>query len=107
DYPLFGSPRQGAVEGYCQELWTRIFQAASSFTPSLNTTPAITSANSGAPFKARQRLAADSISWNTIVRHATRVPLPLVLSVRNRTVANTDSMGLVDRRCRQCSAGKS
>ena len=47
------------------------------------------------------------ISLNTIVRQATRLPLPLVFTVRNRTVANVDSIGFVVRMCRQCSAGKS
>lgn len=67
----------------------------------------MTSAKGAAPFHARHPLEADSISLNTIVRHAVRVPDPLVFSVRSRTVANTLSMALVVRRCRQCSAGKS
>ena len=47
-----------------------------------------------------------SINLNTIVRHAIRLPLPLVSTVRNRTVAKVDSIGFVVRMCRQCSAGK-
>ena len=48
-----------------------------------------------------------SISLNTIVRHAARLPLPFVLSCRSRTVENTLSIGFVVRMCTQCSAGKS
>jgi hypothetical protein len=58
------------------------------------------------PFTARQCRDADYISLNTIARHATRVPDPLVFSVRSRTVANL-SITFVGRRCIQCSAGKS
>lgn len=46
-------------------------------------------------------------SWNTMVRQAIRLPLPLVLSVRGSTLVNVDSIGLVVRMCTQCSAGKS
>jgi len=59
------------------------------------------------PFKPRHPLDALPISLKTIVRHATRLPLPFVFTVRSRTVANVDSIGLVVRMCRQCSAGKS
>ena len=61
----------------------------------------------GDPFSARQFLDAHSISLNTIVRQAIRVPQPLVRFVRSRTVANTLSIGLVVRMCCQCWAGKS
>ena len=58
-----------------------IFQAADfSLMPSLKTVPFTTSIRSGDPFNDRQPLGALSISLNTIVRHATRLPLPLVLS---------------------------
>jgi hypothetical protein len=67
--------------GYGQELCLEIFQAAGfSLIPSLKTVPLMTSTSSGEPFNDRQPLDADSISLNTIVRHATRLPLPLVLS---------------------------
>jgi hypothetical protein len=48
-----------------------------------------------------QFLAADSMSLWTIVRQASRVPVPFVLSVRKRTVANTLSIGFVVRMCIQ------
>jgi hypothetical protein len=35
------------------------------------------------------------MSLKTMVRQAPRVPLPLVFTVRKRTVANVDSIGLV------------
>jgi hypothetical protein len=57
------------------------FQAAwDCFTPSTKVTPAITSLKSVDPFNARQLLDALSISLNTIVRHAVRLPLPFVLA---------------------------
>src|SRR5262245_44790326 len=82
-------------------------QAALSLIPSTNFTPAITSARSSEPFKARHLFEALCINLNTIVSQAKAEPLPLVRYVRNRTVAKTDSIGLVERRCIQCSAGKS
>ena len=67
--------------GYGQELCSGIFQAAGfSLMPSTKTVPLMTSTKSGEPFNDRQRFDADSISLNTIVRHATRLPLPFVLS---------------------------
>jgi hypothetical protein len=57
------------------------FQAAGfSLIPSMNLIPRTTSVSSGEPFNDRQPFDALSISLNTIVRHATRLPLPLVLS---------------------------
>ena len=57
------------------------FQAAGfSLIPSMNLIPRTTSASSGDPFNDHQPLDALSINLNTIVRHAVRVPLPLVLS---------------------------
>lgn len=41
--------------------------------------PAIMSARSSEPFKARQRFDADCMSLKTIARHAFLVPLPLAL----------------------------
>ena len=58
-------------------------------------------------FTARQRACADSISLNAIASPAAREPGPLVTLVRWRTVAKVDSIGLLVRRCTQCSAGKS
>jgi hypothetical protein len=54
--------------------------AGFSLMPSVNLVPRTTSASSGDPFNDRQPFEALSISLNTIVRHAVRVPLPLVLS---------------------------
>src|SRR5512135_2776006 len=94
--------------GYLQELCLEIFQAAGfSLMPSMKTTPLTISASSGEPFNERQPFDALSISLNTIVRHATRLPLPFVLSCRSRTVENTLSIGFVVRMWIQCSAGKS
>src|SRR5262249_59659462 len=70
----------------------RLRQAASvCSTPSTNRTPAMTFDSNGDPFSNRQVFEAPSISLNTIVRQATLDPLPFVLTVRNRTVANVDS----------------
>jgi hypothetical protein len=52
-------------------------------------------------------LAADCIRLKTIIRQAVRLPLPLVLRCRKRTMAIVLSIGLVVRICFQCSAGKS
>lgn len=67
---------------YRQELCIVDDQAATlgCLIPSAKGTPAITSFRSVEPFNARQRFEALSINLNTIVRHATRLPLPLVLS---------------------------
>ena len=59
--------------------------------------PLTTSASSDLPFNDRQPFDAVSISLNTIVRHAERLPLPFVLSCLNRTIENTLSIGLVVR----------
>ena len=73
-------------QGYWRQgVWSRVvfgdFQAAGfSLMPSMKTVPLTTSASSGEPFNDRQPFDALSISLNTIVRHATRLPLPLVLS---------------------------
>ncbi len=45
------------------------------------------------------------MSLNAIARPAAREPGPLVTLVRCRTVAKVGSIGLVVRRCTQCSAG--
>lgn len=47
------------------------------------------------PFRHRYFIDALSVSMNTIVRHAMRLPEPLVFSVRSCTVANTLSIALV------------
>ena len=89
------------------ELQAADFSSVTRRVPSLKTTPRTTSGKSAEPFNARQRFEALCINLKTIVRHARRLPLPFVLLCRRRTVANTLSIGLVVRRCFQCSAGKS
>jgi len=54
---------------------------------------------------ARQRCCADSMSLKAMASPAARDPGPLVTLVRCRTVAKVDSIGLVVRRCTQCSPG--
>ncbi len=76
-------------------------------TPSMNLTPARTSGTSSAPLSLRHDCSAVSSSLKTMASPAAREPGPFVTRVRRRTVANADSMGLVVRRCFQCSAGKS
>ena len=81
DAGWFWDHAEGRHKGYGQELCSGIFQAAGfSLMPSTKTVPLTTSTRSGEPFNDRQPFDADSISLNTIVRHATRLPLPLVLS---------------------------
>jgi len=43
--------------------------------------------------------ALHSINLKTLVKQTARLSLPLVVSVRSRTVANVDSIGLVVRMC--------
>ena len=64
----------------------------SSFSPSTNKTPLMTSASSDEPFSARHRVNADSISLNTIVRHACRVPEPFVILCLLRNADEITSM---------------
>jgi hypothetical protein len=63
-------------------------------------------ATSSGGLRRRQRFWASVASLKTIVRVAIREPEPLVRWVRSRTVAKVDSMGLVVRRCDQCSRRK-
>jgi hypothetical protein len=67
--------------GNCQILWMAVFQAAgfSRFTPSMKTSPRMTSGSRLEPFKARHPFEADPINLETIVRHADRLPLPFAL----------------------------
>jgi hypothetical protein len=84
-----------------------VIQAAISLRPSTNLIPSITSAICSFPLSRRQCLSAHCASLKTIVKQAVRLPQPFVRAVLNRTVAKVDSIGLVVRRCTQCSAGKS
>jgi hypothetical protein len=52
----------------------------------------------------RQRSWADWISFKAIASPAACEPRPLVTLVRCLTVVKVDSIGLVVRRCTQCSA---
>src|SRR5215213_1903609 len=83
----------------CQKLWTAVEHQAAFLMPSTNSTPALTSFSSAQPLSFRQCFSADWHSLKTIVRHAWRLPQPLVLAVRSRTVAKVLSRGLVVRRC--------
>jgi hypothetical protein len=67
--------------------------------PSLKITPATTVGSNVVPLSFRQWFCADSTSLNVIARQAARLPAPFVLLVRNRTVANVLSIGLLVRRC--------
>jgi hypothetical protein len=58
--------------------------AGFSLTPSVNLVPRTSSASSGDPFNDRQPFEALSISSNTIVRHAVRVPPGVVLGLPGR-----------------------
>src|SRR5918995_5699363 len=75
--------------------------------PRSNLAPARTSATRCGPLTARQRPSAASSSLNTIASPASLLPGPLVTLVLARTGEKVDSMGLVVRRCSQCSAGSS
>ena len=107
--PVVVEPSAAQVSEILSNLVDEIFQAAtlSSLIPSMNLTPRMTS---GMIFDALSSLhlrEAESMSLKTIVRQAILDPLPLVRRCRSRTVANVDSIGLVVRKCTQCSAGKS
>ena len=58
----------------------------------------MTSPMSSWPLSFRRFFSADRVSLKTMVSVARREPQPLVLSVRNRTVAKVLSIGLVVRR---------
>src|SRR6266704_2200170 len=75
--------------------------------PLSNLAPARTSATRCGPLTARQRPWAACSSLNTIASPVSLVPGPLVTLVLALTGENELSMGLVVRRCCQCSAGYS
>jgi hypothetical protein len=85
----------GAIVKCCG--WGLIQAAALTSIPSTNLAPEMTARRRGDPFNDRQLRDALSISLKTMVRQATRLPLPLVFAVRSRTVAKVDSIGLVVR----------
>jgi hypothetical protein len=73
--------------------------------PLMNVAPARTRATRWGALTARQRSCAASMSLNAMARPAARDPGPRVILVRCLTVAKVYSIGLVVRRCTQCSAG--
>ena len=68
--------------------------------------PCMTSGRYCAARKRCQRFAALCHSFNTIASMVMRDKQPRVLCVRQRPVAQGDSIGFVVRMCPQCSAGK-
>ena len=102
-------PEETTSSGAIVKSCGRDLTQAASLTsiPSTNLAPETTAWRRGEPFEERQPFEALSIRLNTIARHAVRLPLPLDFTVRSRTVANVDSIGLAVRMCLQCSAGKS
>src|SRR6266850_2393143 len=75
--------------------------------PSLNVTPRTSFGNWLWPSRRRQLFCAASSSLKTIASAVLLDRQPFDRIVRWRTVAKVLSMGLVVRRCFQCSAGKS
>jgi hypothetical protein len=75
--------------------------------PSLKTTPSISSAMRSCPRMRRQDFSASCTSLKARPRKVERDTQFFVRVVRWRTVAKVDSIGLVVRKCTQCSAGKS
>src|SRR5438045_836756 len=75
--------------------------------PSMNFTPVISFGNWLWPSRRRQLFSAACASLKTMAIAVLVERHPLERTVRCRTVANVLSMGLVVRRCFQCSAGKS
>src|SRR5262249_21765409 len=98
----------------CQDLWmedldyaalaARVVALGRSMSlPRSNRAPARTRATRWGALTARQRCWAASMSLKAMARPAAFEPGPLVTLVRRRTVAKVDSIGLVVRRCTQCS----
>src|ERR1700736_2557005 len=75
--------------------------------PSLNVTPRTSFGNWLWPSRRRQLFCAPSSNLKTIASAVLLDRQPFDRMVRWRTVAKVLSMGLVVRRCFQCSAGKS
>jgi hypothetical protein len=75
--------------------------------PSMNFTPVISFGKWLWPSRRRQLFSAACASLKTMAIAVLFERHPLERTVRCRTVANVLSMGLVVRRCFQCSAGKS
>src|SRR5829696_5253068 len=95
-----------------QMLWIRPHDHAAAFSslpstssPFSNLAPALTNATKSAPLSFLHLCSAASINLKFIAKPARLEPGPLVMSVLALTGANTDSIGLVVRRWRQCSAG--
>src|SRR2546421_8155843 len=75
--------------------------------PSMNFMPVISFGNWLWPSRRRQLFSAACASLKIMAIAVLFERHPLERTVRCRTVANVLSMGLVVRRCFQCSAGKS
>src|SRR5271169_2021446 len=75
--------------------------------PSMNFVPVISFGNWLWPSRRRQLFSAACASLKIMAIAVLFERHPLERTVRCRTVANVLSMGLVVRRCFQCSAGKS
>lgn len=73
--------------------------------PSANLTPRMTFGNWLSPFSLRRVLAAAMTSLNTIRWAVSGESAPFVRTFQCRTVEKTLSIGLVVRKCTQCSAG--
>src|SRR6266446_72266 len=86
--------------------WRSVGLAMTSI-PSLNVTPRTSFGNWLWPSRRRQLFCAASSSLKTIASAVLLDRQPFDRIVRWRTVAKVLSMGLVVRRCFQCSAGKS
>src|SRR4051812_25303581 len=95
-----------------RDVWDGQGQAASgcwltASMPSMNFTPVISFGNWLWPSRRHQLFSAACASLKTMAIAVLFERHPLERTVRCRTVANVLSMGLVVRRCFQCSAGKS
>src|SRR6266403_4122147 len=86
--------------------WRSVGLAMTSI-PSLNVTPRTSFGNWLWPSRRRQLFCAASSNLKTIASAVLLDRHPFDRIVRCRTVAKVLSMGLVVRRCFQCSAGKS
>ena len=99
-----GAMRKFGVGGGCQAAGS---SAACPGSPSRKWTPWMSWPKRSDPSNRRPCRSADLASSKIIASAVRRDGQPLLASVRSRTVAEVLSMGLLARRCCQCSAGKS
>src|ERR1700680_2206237 len=102
--PNFGDGRTGQA---ATVVGCRSVGLAMTSIPSLNVTPRTSFGNWLCPSSRRQLFCAPSSNLKTIASAVLLDRQPFDRIVRWRTVAKVLSMGLVVRRCFQCSAGKS